>query len=198
VGVAITMTIAGYKRQLQLALTPSASTGRLGAARGPRAIAWFFVFGNRIARSISTFILTTLARSSPQQVTIAINAALGLTIVVGVVMVLGETIALTVDFVPFTRPYEPGHARLRTRWPIYFVGLFVFALWPARAAMWNAGDPNGVMRIAGVFLAIAFVLELAGRWRARSWSIDPAEEFVEPSEISVLDIGMVVPQTRAS
>ena len=54
------------------------------------------------------------------------------------------------------------------------------------------------MRIAGVFLAIAFVLELAGRWRARSWSIDPAEEFVEPSEISVLDIGMVVPQTRAS
>ena len=99
---------------------------------------------------------------------------------------------------PFTRPYEPGHAKLRTRWPLYFLGLFVFALWPARAAMWNAGDPNGVMRIAGVFLAIAFVLEIAGRWRARSWSMDPAEEFVEPSEINVLDIGMVVPHTRPS
>src|SRR5439155_1341332 len=119
-------------------------------------------------------------------------------IVAAVALAIAEAAALTVDFVPFTRPYEPGHARLKTRWPLYAIGLFVFALWPARAAMWNAGDPNGVMRIAGVFLAIAFVLELAGRWRARSWSIDPAEEFVEPSEISVLDIGMVVPQTRAS
>src|SRR5262249_9073452 len=240
VGLAITMTVAGYRRQLQLALTPAASAGRLGAARIPRAIAWLFVFRSRIARSISRFILTTLARSSPQQVTIAINAAVGLTIVVGgllrangdmaqlmrprtavlwiprrltywvaiglrasfflpaelpaawsfrfnapvrstaywsavrasaigfllpfallfdaplifligapsaawhalvvaaVAIVLGETIALTVDFVPFTRPYEPGHARLRTRWPIYFIGLFAFAVWPARAAMWNA------------------------------------------------------------
>jgi hypothetical protein len=299
VGAAITMTIAGYRRQLQLALTPSASTGRLGSARIPRAIAWLFVFRDRIATSISRFILTTLARSSPQQVTIAINAAIGLTIVVGallrakgditqlmrprtavlwiplmltywvavglrasffvpaelpaawsfrfnapvrstaywsavrasaigfllplallfdapltfligaraaawhalvvaaVVLVLGETIALTVDFVPFTRPYEPGHAKLRTRWPLYLIGLFLFALWPARAAMWRAGDPDGIVRLAAVFLAIAVVLEIAGRVHARRWAIDPAEEFVEPSEINVLDIGMVVPHTPA-
>src|SRR5262249_23764740 len=80
VAAAISMTIAGYRRQLQLALTPSASTGRLGSARIPRAIAWVLVFRSRVARSVSGFILTTLARSSPQQVTIAINAALGLTI----------------------------------------------------------------------------------------------------------------------
>jgi hypothetical protein len=119
-------------------------------------------------------------------------------VVAAVAVVLGEVIALTVDFVPFTRPYEPGHARLKTRWPIYLLGLFLFALWPARAAMWRAGDPDGIVRLAAVFLAIAFVLEIAGRWRARSWSMDPAEEFVEPSEISVLDIGMVVPHTRPS
>src|SRR5207249_9869155 len=41
---------------------------------------------NHVARSMSRFILTTLARSSPQQVTIAINAALGLTIVVGALL----------------------------------------------------------------------------------------------------------------
>jgi len=300
VGVAIAMTIAGYRRQLQLALTPSASTGRLGSARIPRAIAWLFVFADRTARSVSRFILTTLARSSPQQVTIAINAALGLTIVVGallrangditqlmrprtavlwipfmltywvavglrasffvpaelpaawsfrfnaptrstaywsavrasaigfllplallfdaplvlligaraaawnalvvasVVLVLGETIALTVNFIPFTRPYEPGHARLRTRWPLYFIGLFVFAFWPARAAMWTGGDPNGMLHIAEAFLAAAFVLELVGRWRARTWSMDPAEEFVEESTINVLDIGMVVPGVSQS
>ncbi len=297
IGSAIATTIAGYRRQLQLALTPSASTGRLGSARISRAIAWLFVFHNHIARSLSRFILMTVARNSPQQVTIAINAALGLTIVVGgllrangdiaqlmrprtavlwipfmltywvavglrasffvpaelpaawsfrfnaplrstaywsavrasaigfllpfallfdaplillvgaraaawhallvaaVAVVLGETIALTIDFMPFTRPYEPGHAKLRTRWPVYFIGLFVFALWPARAAMRMAGDLNGIMRLAVMCLAAAFVLELAGRWRARSWSMDPAEEFPEPSAISVLDIGMVVPHT---
>lgn len=300
IAAAIATTVAGYRRQLQLALTPSAWTGRLGSARIPRAVAWLFVFPNHLARSISRFILVTLARNSPQQVTIAINAALGLTIVVGgllrakgdiaqlmrprtavlwipfmltywvaiglrasffvpaelqaawsfrfnapvrstaywsavrasaigfllpfallfdaplvllvgvraaawnalvvaaSVLVLGETIALTVDFIPFTRPYEPGHARLRTRWPLYLIGLFVFAFWPARAAMWAAGDPNGMLHIAEALLAAAVVLELVGRWRARTWSMDPAEEFVEESTISVLDIGMVVPGVSRS
>src|SRR5262249_8750893 len=119
-------------------------------------------------------------------------------VVAASVLVLGETIALTVDFIPFTRPYEPGHARLRTRWPLYLIGVFVFAFWPARVAMWAAVDPGRMLHIAEVFLAAAFVLELVGRWRARTWSMDPAEEFVEESTINVLDIGMVVPGVSQS
>jgi len=291
---AVLTTVAGYRRQLQIALTPSATDTVHGAARLPRLIARLAVGGNHQARAVSDFILTTLARSSAQQATIAVNAALGLTLVVAsllrigdvtqlarprtavlwiplvlvyfvaiglraalfvpselsaawafrfngpirtpaywaatraaaigfllplsvvaaaliapaiglrdaarhaavvmsIAVVLGEAIALTVTFVPFTRPYEPGHAKLRTRWPLYLLGLFVFAVWPARAALYAGGDPGRVMRAAGWIRAAALVLEAAGRIRARSWQMDPVEEFRDDSAIAVLDIGIVLP-----
>src|SRR5262249_11158248 len=114
-------------------------------------------------------------------------------IVIPVVVLLGETIALTVTFVPFTRRYEPGHAKLKTRWPFYLLGLFAFAIWPARAAMYAGGRPDDIADIAGWLWAVAVVLEVAGRLRARTWRMDPAEEYKEESTIAVLDIGIVLP-----
>jgi hypothetical protein len=35
--------------------------------------------------------------------------------------------------------------------------------------------------------------EIAGRFHARSWRMDPSEEFHEQSAIAVLDIGIVLP-----
>jgi hypothetical protein len=291
---AVTMTIAGYRRQLQLALTPSAEAGVRSAARLPRAIASVFTLRSRLARSLSDFILLTVARSGVHQSTIAINAAVGLTIVVApllrangdlgllmrprtavlwiplvlvywigiglraaffvpselpaawsfrfnapthtpafwsatrgaaigfllpfalladaplvallgpnraawhavvvvpVALVIAETIALTVDFVPFTRPYEPGHTKLKTRWPLYLVTLYIFAFWPARAAL-RAGDDHGaLLRLGAWILAAAICLEVVGWWRARRWHVDPSEEFHEESEIAVLDISFAV------
>jgi hypothetical protein len=292
---AVGTTIAGYRRQLQLALTPSADAAHGDGAAIPRAIARVLTRRSRRARAGSDFIVTTLARNGAQQATIAVNAALGLTLVVAgllrshgdltqlmrvrtavlwvplvltyavaiglraaffmpselpaswtfrfngplmttaywsatrasaigfllplalasdaaiaplvgvhaalwhasivaaIAIVLAETVALSVDFVPFTRPYEPGHARLKTRWPIYLLGLFAFAIWPARAALAAGGDHAAVLQIAGWLLAAAAALEIAGRWRARTWRTDPAEEFHEESAIAVLDIGMTVP-----
>ena len=43
------------------------------------------------------------------------------------VLVLVEVVAVTVPFTPFTRAYEPGHAKLKTRWPLYVIGVYVFA-----------------------------------------------------------------------
>ena len=114
-------------------------------------------------------------------------------IVVAVALAIAEAAALTVDFVPFTRPYEPGHARLKTRWPLYAIGLYVCAFVPARAALHAAGDPAAIARIAETALVVAAALEIAGWWRSRKWQIDPAEEFGGESEIAVLDIGLVVP-----
>src|SRR6185503_7850901 len=83
---AIAMTVAGYRRQLQLALTPAASAGAIGGARISRAIARVIAVKNRTAQATSDFILTTLARNRAQQAPIAINAALGLAwIVFGVI-----------------------------------------------------------------------------------------------------------------
>src|SRR5262249_21673767 len=265
------------------------------AARLPRAITRLATGRSRVARAVSDFILATIARSSTQQATIAVNAAIGLTLIVAsllrsrgdatqllrprtavlwiplvltywiaiglraaffvpselpaawmfrcsapvqtpaywsatrasaigfllplalladvliapligiraaawhtmivipVVVLLGETIALTVTFVPFTRPYEPGHAKLKTRWPFCLFGLFAFAIWPARAAMYAGGRPDDIADIAGWLWAVAVVLEVAGRLRARTWRMDPAEEYKEESTIAVLDIGIVLP-----
>jgi hypothetical protein len=296
VATAVSMTIAGYRRQLQLALTPSADAAIRNAARLPRAIAFMLTIRSRLARALADFVLVTLARSGAHQSTIAINAAFGLTlaaapllrtsgdvtqimrprtavlwiplvlvywigvglraaffmpselpaswsfrlnapnrtpafwagtraaavgflvplalvadallapligvgaaawhaaVVIPVAVVVAETIALTVDFLPFTRPYEPGHAKLKTRWPLYLLALYVFAVWPARAALHRGGDHAGLLQLGGWILAAAACLEIAGRWRARRWTMDPAEEFVEESSITVLDIGLAVHQ----
>jgi len=292
---AVLTTTAGYRRQLQIALTPSATDAVRSAARLPRLIARLVTGRSHLARAVADFILTTLARSSAQQATIAVNAALGLTLVVAslfriggdlahmtpprtavlwiplvliytvaigvraaffvpselaaswtfrfnaplrttgywsatraaaigflvpmslvasaliapligiraaawhavivaaVAVLLAETIALTVKFVPFTRRYEPGHAKLKTRWPLYLIGLFVFAIWPARAALYAGRDPGQVLRLAAWLLAAGIALEVAGRVHARSWRLDPLEEFQDESPIAVLDIGIVLP-----
>jgi hypothetical protein len=121
------------------------------------------------------------------------RAAWHAVVVVPVAVAVAETVALTVDFLPFTRPYEPGHAKLKTRWPIYLFALYLFAVWPARAALHAAGDHDALLRIGGWILAAAACLEIVGWQRARRWQLDPAEEFHEESTIAVLDIGMAVP-----
>jgi hypothetical protein len=67
---------------LQLALTPAASVGTLGAVRVQRAIARLFVGRDRVAQATSDFLLTTIARNRAQQAPIAINAAIGLAIII--------------------------------------------------------------------------------------------------------------------
>lgn len=294
VAASVLTTVAGYRRQLQLALAPSADAGVRNTARLPRAIAAVVTGDNRLARAMSTFILTTLARSGAQQATIAVNAAIGLTLVVAglmrgsgdvaqilrprtavlwiplvltywtaiglraaffvpaeppaawafrfhgpirtaafwsatraaaigflvptalladalivpligvriaawhatiavaVAVLLAEVVATTIDFVPFTRPYVPGHAKLKTRWPLYLIGLFVFAFWPARAALDAVGKPGDTIDVAAWLGGAAAVLEIVGRRRSRAWRMDPMEEFQEESVIAVLDIGMTV------
>jgi len=292
---AVATTIAGYRRQLQRALAPSADAGVRGGARLQRAIARLMLGRDQLARATADFVLATVVRNGSQQAPIAINAAIGLMLIVGallrttsgalpiirprtavlwiplvlvywmgiglraaffvpsdlpaswtfrfngplrasafwagtraaaigfmvplalaadallvpmiglraaawhaaivvaVAVAMAEAAALTVDFVPFTRPYEPGHARLKTRWPLYAIGLYVCAFVPARAALHAAGDPAAIVRIAEAALVVAAAVEIAGWWRSRNWQVDPAEEFGDESEIAVLDIGLVVP-----
>jgi len=291
----IVITIVGYRRQLQLALTPTASIHTLGGARLQRAIARLFLGRDRLACAASDFILTTVSRNRAQQAPIAINAAIGLAIVVialsrsgtdmaalmrprtavlwiplvlaywtaiglraaffvpselpaawsfrfnapdrppsywsavrastiafllpiawlidgvlalllgwrvaawhtlvtsAVVVMLGETIALTVDGVPFTRPYRPGHAKMKTRWPLYLLGMFACAFWPARLEVWSVGQPGAILQLTAWIAAGAAALELVGRLRAARWATERDDESAEnePSGVLVLDIGLV-------
>src|SRR5687767_6307402 len=51
-------------------------------------------------------------------------------VVSSVLIAMVELLSLTTDFVPYTRVYEPGHARLKTRWPLYLLGMFFVAYVP--------------------------------------------------------------------
>ncbi len=76
---AIGVTFAGYWSQMRAALAPSARVS--GSAWLRRRLARLFTRRDLIARGTSDFILTTLARSRPQQVPIAICAAIAVGII---------------------------------------------------------------------------------------------------------------------
>ncbi|OLD13607.1 MAG: hypothetical protein AUJ01_14975 [Acidobacteria bacterium 13_1_40CM_3_65_5] len=290
--LAILATIAGYRRQLQLALAPSASAASQGAAPMRRALARVIVGRDRIARATADFIIQTFARNRPQQAPVAMNTAVGLAIVVAglsrsasdlsalmrprtavlwiplllaywatiglrasffvpselpaswtfqsnaplrsraywsavrasliaiivppaatlalalgfavgwrvaawhalivtsVLVLFLEVIALTIDYIPFTRPYPPGHAKLKLLWPLYLFGMFAVAFWPTRYELRILDDPAALRQMtAWIGVAIA-VLEVVGRWRALKWSVTWDEEVPDGlSSVTVLSIG---------
>jgi hypothetical protein len=110
--------------------------------------------------------------------------------VAGMVVTLVELAVLSVDRVPFTRPYAAGDGLLRTRWPLYLFGMFAFAYWPVRIELQllGGGEPWLVAGAAGA----ASVCHLVGRARARRWSVTLDEPASDGAMISVLDIGAVV------
>jgi hypothetical protein len=111
-------------------------------------------------------------------------------IVGAVSIVLAEIAALTVDFVPFTRAYEPGHAKLKTRWPFYLGGVFMFCWLPSRFVLWWPDDPIRLGAALAGLASIAIGLDRLGRRRARRWSISPPEDAdQEYSSVIVLNVG---------
>jgi hypothetical protein len=294
---ALAAILAGYRHQLRLALTPSASLGTVAAARLPRALARVLAGRSRPARAIADFIVTTLARSRAHQAPIAMNAAIAVAMIVLdvyqrpgeavalaqpsaalsplpllaafwvavgfrasffvpselpaawtfrmnavnvssvrhaairgamaamlvpaaaacavflsarlswaemarhasfvalAVIVLLELLALTVTFTPFARPYEPGHAKLKTRWPLYLIGAYAFSyrLVGLERLCWT--DPRWFVGLLICLAALAISLDVAGRARAEPNSADALEELANDLEqIDVLGIGAVAPR----
>lgn len=293
---AVVTSVAAFRRQTQLALAPSASPGPLGGARLSRAIARWLVRNNPVAAATSDFVLTTIARNPRQQAPIAINAAIGIAMVLAgvarqrgdlasfvearaivlsvplmlafwtsiglraaffvpsdlaaswsfhanaparstdyragvcasvlafvgppatllavavafgaggwsaavrhgafvltTVAALAELVAASIDFVPFTRAYRPGHARLKTRWPLYLLGAYGFSygLVAIELRVWQSASAFLVL-VASIAAAIA-VFEIGGRRAAAAWSVEPPEEVAgDLGDIAVLDIGRVV------
>jgi len=282
IGGAAFITLAGYRRQLQIALTPAASAGTIGGARLSRALARRLSGSNRVAHAASDFVLTTIARNRMQQALVAINASIGLAMfilelarhrgglasavrapevllamplmlafwtciglraaffvpselpaawtfranaprgtsayalatraavvaVVGpptvvaalataalaygwpvaarhasfvllLVVALADFVVLTIDHVPFTRPYRPGHAKLKTRWPLYVLGAYGFSsgLAALELAVWNHRWHSAAL-LTGAVIAVA-VFEAAVRRSGRDWPALPTEEITD-------------------
>jgi hypothetical protein len=293
---AIVVTFAGYWRQMRAALAPPARVSSSAWFR--RHLARLFTGRDLIARGTSDFILTTLARSRPQQVPIAICAAIAVgivsvsismragnlatlqsprTVVLWIPLVIGYwiivglrssffmptelpaawifraharlpatsywsgvraataafaivpalaantfivlpllgwrvaawhtifvclavTIAaqcstVTINSVPFTRAYPPGHTKLKTRWPLYFGGMYAVAYWPVRWELQARHDPNAMLQLALAGVAAIALLEVVGRRAAVGWQFQPEAEFGDdPESLTTLNLAQVDPR----
>jgi len=108
-----------------------------------------------------------------------------------------ETVLLTIPHVPFTAIYRPGHARLRTRWPLYALSMFAVAVWPVRAELASLG--GGELRLIAWTALLASLIYGAGRLLAvtKLPALADDDGASEESDATVLNIGQVVPANAA-
>jgi hypothetical protein len=111
-------------------------------------------------------------------------------IVCALITLLVQMFSMTVTSVPFTRAYVPGHAKLRSRWPIYLVGMYGIAYWPVQLELRILNNPHAMVGMAvGLALFIA-VLEVAARRMVQNWRALPQEESDELfPDVTLLNLG---------
>jgi hypothetical protein len=112
-------------------------------------------------------------------------------VVVALVILLVDMMALTIHHTPFTRAYEPGHARLRTRWFLYAMGLYLFAYWPARLDLFILPRPNAWLTFLACSVAVIAGLETAGRRGAHDATDQTDDESLDADRTLTLDIAHV-------
>ena len=112
-------------------------------------------------------------------------------VIVLTVAIAAQFASLLVDGVPFTRAYPPGHAKLKTRWHLYLLGMWAIAYMPVRMELRVLNDPWGLAALLANGLAVMAVLEIAGRYRARKWTMPVDTEFddPDPEALTFLNLG---------
>ena len=118
-------------------------------------------------------------------------AAIHALVVIVAIAIAVQSASLLVDGVPFTRAYPPGHAKLKTRWHLYLLGMFAIAYLPVRWEMLVLNDPWGFATLNATGVAVLVALEIVGRYRARKWVLPPEPEFedADPEALTFLNLG---------
>jgi hypothetical protein len=118
-------------------------------------------------------------------------AAIHALIVTLAIAITVQFASLLVEGVPFTRAYPPGHAKLKTRWQLYLLGMWAIAYLPVRWEMPVLSNPSGLAWLMAKGVAVLVVLEIAGRHRARKWTLPPESELddADPEALTFLNLG---------
>jgi hypothetical protein len=118
-------------------------------------------------------------------------AAIHALIVTLAVAITAQFASLLVEGVPFTRAYPPGHAKLKTRWQYYLLGMWAIAYLPVRMEQAVLNDPRGLVMLTVTGFVLLAVLEIAGRYRARKWVLSPESELddADPEALTFLNLG---------
>ena len=156
----------------------------------PAAWTWIVNAPDRLASYRAAARASIVAVVAP--VTTALAVAIGGwshgAVTAAVVTAFAAFLAITIDFVPFTRAYRAGHARLRRLWPMYLIGAYAMSDGVVALETRVRSDPVPITIMVAVFLAIAVAFDAAGRYRSRGWRLaqDPGDE---ESDITVLRLG---------
>ncbi|HUP38869.1 MAG TPA: hypothetical protein VM115_02025 [Vicinamibacterales bacterium] len=118
-------------------------------------------------------------------------AAMHSVIVTLAVAITAQFASLLVEGVPFTRAYPPGHAKLKTRWQFYLLGMWAIAYMPVRMEQQVLHDSRGFAVLMMTGFVVLGVLEVAGRRRARTWTMPPDSESddADPEALTFLNLG---------
>ena len=118
-------------------------------------------------------------------------AAIHALIVTLAIAITAQFASLLVEGIPFTRAYPPGHAKLKTRWQFYLLGMWAIAYLPVRMEQQVLNDTWGLVVLMVKGLAVLGVLEIAGRHRARKWTMPPESDFddTDPEALTFLNLG---------
>ncbi len=104
-----------------------------------------------------------------------------------------EIVALTIHFVPFTEPYRPGHANLKSLWWLYVLGLVPFAYVPARIAFASLHNPAPLLWMTASVVVVTAAVDVIARGRThRCSTVSLADDADETSNVTVLDLGTPV------
>jgi hypothetical protein len=107
-------------------------------------------------------------------------------------VILCDVLVLTIAELPYTRPYEPGHAKLKTRWPLYLLCAYLVSDGVVRLEQVASTD---LSQLAVLFLVAAAViagLEWAIRLKGRTWAVH-TESDVEPDYFTVTTLDLSTP-----
>jgi hypothetical protein len=141
--------------------------------------------------AILTFVLSALVSDWADALAHATFAALA-------VLLLVEMVALTVPFIPYARPYESGHAKLKTRWPLYAIGVYLFAYALVRIERAYRSDSTSFGLLLLFLVGTIAALDVIGEIKARQRTTEPLQEFgVDGGRIAVLDLAGGVHRAHA-
>jgi hypothetical protein len=118
-------------------------------------------------------------------------AAIHALVVALAIAIAAQFASLLVDGLPFTRAYPPGHAKLKTRWQFYLLGMWAVAYVPVRMEQQVLNDSLGFAVLLMEGFAVLAVLEIVGRRRARTWTMPPDSEMddADPEALTFLNLG---------
>jgi hypothetical protein len=108
-----------------------------------------------------------------------------------------QIVMLTVAHVPFTREYRVGHARLRSLWPLYLIGLFAFAYWPVQLELRLLDSARAMVILVACIGVAAGALEALGRSRARRWSLQAPDDDEDAAIVLFGSAGSGAPSVSA-